>query len=281
MMRSFLFVPGNSERKLEKSLGTSADALIVDLEDSVALEAKHTARETARAFLECDRGAKSLWVRVNAFDTGMLEDDLAAIMPARPDGIMLPKSNSGTDVAKLAALLDAYGDGGRTYVIPIATETPQGLLALASYRGCSPRLWGLMWGAEDLASAIGATSNRASDGRYRPPFQLARDLCLHAAAAAGVVPIDAVFVDVKDHEGLAAEAREARADGFAAKAAIHPAHCDIINAAFRPTDEEVAWARAVLQAFAASPGGALATLDGKMLDKPQEHQARRIIEASA
>ncbi len=279
MLRSFLFVPGDSERKLDKALGTAADALIVDLEDAVAPAAKDGARATARAFLDRDRGGRQVWVRVNAFDTGRVDGDLAAIMPGRPDGIMLPKSGGGADIDRLAALLD--GDGGATRIIPVATETPEAVLNLASYRGCSPRLWGLLWGAEDLASAVGATSNRDGDGQYRSPFRLARDLCLHAAAAAGVVPIDAVFVDIRDTAGLDAETRAARADGFAAKAAIHPAQCDVINAAFRPTDAEIDWARRVLVTLAASATGGVATLDGKMLDKPHERQARRILDGLA
>lgn len=277
MPRSFLFVPGDSERKLDKALGTSAEALIVDLEDAVAPAAKEAARAIAPAFLACERSDKQVWVRINAFDTGMVERDLAAVMAARPDGIMLPKSGGGADIDRLAALLDGHGDGGATRIIPVATETPEALLNLASYRGCSPRLWGLLWGAEDLASAIGAVSNRDAAGVYRSPFRLARDLCLHAAAAAGVVPIDAVYVDVKDEAGLAAELQEARADGFAAKAAIHPAQCDPINAAFRPTENEVAWARAVLDALARSATGGVAMLGGKMLDRPHAIQARRIL----
>lgn len=285
MIRSFLFVPGDSDRKLEKSLGTDAHALIVDLEDAVAPENKEAARGLTRAFLDRPREGKQVYVRINAFDTGMVEQDLDAVMPGRPDGIMLPKSGGGEDMVKLGALLDtrekAHGIAvGSTRIIPVATETPEAVLNLASYRGSSPRLWGMLWGAEDLAGAIGATSNRAN-GLYRSPFRMARDQCLMAAAAAGVVAIDAVYVDVKDFEGLRREADEARSDGFAAKAAIYPAHCEIINATFCPTDEEVSWARAVLDALENAKGGGVATLNGKMVDRPHEVQARRILESIA
>lgn len=280
MFRSLLFVPGDSERKLDKAPGTAADLLIVDLEDAVAAANKEAALGVTRAFLNRDRAGKQVYVRVNAFDTGWVERDLAAVMAGKPDGIVLPKSEGGGDIDRLAALLDRYDDGA-TRIIPVATETPHAVLNLASYRDCGPRLAGLMWGAEDLASAIGATSNRDADGRFRSPFRLARDLCLHAAASAGVAAIDTVYVDVHNHEGLRAEALEARADGFTAKAVIHPAHCEIVNAAFAATEAEIAWANAVLDALVASSGGGVAMLDGKMLDKPHEVQARRILASLA
>lgn len=277
MFRSLLFVPGDSERKLDKAPHSAADVLIVDLEDAVAVANKEAALDITRAFLDRDRVGKQVYVRVNAFDTGWVERDLAAVMDGRPDGIVLPKSEGGQDIDRLGALLDRHGDAGATRIIPVATETPQAVLNLASYRGCSPRLAGLMWGAEDLASAIGATSNRDADGRFRSPFRLARDLCLHAAGAAGVVPIDTVYVDVHNHDGLRAETLEARADGFTAKAVIHPAHCAIVNAALSPTEAEIDWAHAVLRALADAAGGGVAMLEGKMLDKPHEVQARRIL----
>ncbi len=281
MFRSLLFVPGDSERKLDKAPGTAADLLIVDLEDAVSAANKEVALGITRAFLDRDRAGKQVYVRVNAFDTGWVERDLAAVMAGKPDGIVLPKSEGGGDIDRLATLLDRYDDDGATRIIPVATETPQAVLNLASYRGCSPRLAGLMWGAEDLASAIGATSNRDAEGRFRSPFRLARDLCLHAAASAGVAAIDTVYVDVHNHDGLRAEALEARADGFTAKAVIYPAHCEIVNAAFAATEAEIAWAHAVLKALAESAGGGVAMLDGKMLDKPHEVQARRILASLA
>lgn len=284
MIRSLLFVPGDSSRKLDKASATSADALIVDLEDAVAPDNKDAARAMTADFLAQPRGARKVFVRINAFDTGLVLRDLTAIMPGRPDGIMLPKSNAAADVITLGHYLDAFEANygwvaGSTSIIPIATETPLGVLNLASYVGSSSRLWGIMWAAEDLAGAMGASGNRTA-GRYRSPFRQARDQCLFAATAAGVVPIDAVYVDVKDLAGLEAETVEGRMDGFTAKAAIHPAHCDIINTAFLPTEDEISWARAVLDVLARSTGGGVATLDGKMVDKPHEVQARQILQSA-
>ncbi|MDB5945045.1 MAG: CoA ester lyase, partial [Ramlibacter sp.] len=177
------------------------------------------------------------------------------------------------DAFEMSAGLDA----GCTSILPIVTETPQAVLNQRGYESCGPRLWGLLWGAEDLSSAIGACANRKADGQYRSPFRLARDLCLLAATAAGVVPVDTVYTDFRDLEGLTQETMEGRIDGFAAKAAIHPAQCDAINAAFRPSPEELAWAEAVLQALRDAPSGGVASLDGKMIDRPHELQARRIL----
>ena len=282
MIRSLLFVPGDSARKFEKALACSADALILDLEDSVAVANKAAARAGVLQMLQQPRADKDLFVRVNALDSGMLLSDLQAVIPGRPNGIMLPKCSGPQDIVQLGHYLDAFEvsaglDVGSTSILPIVTETPQALLNLKGYERCGPRLWGLLWGAEDLASAIGATANRRADGEYRSPFRLARDLCLMAATAAGVVPVDTVFTDFRDLEGLKNETTQGRIDGFAAKAAIHPAQCDAINAAFRPTPEELAWAQAVLQALHDAPSGGVASLAGKMLDRPHETQARRIL----
>ena len=281
-MRSFLFVPADSPRKIEKSRSAEADALILDLEDAVAMPRKEAARALAREALQAARGRQQVYVRVNAFDTGLLPQDLGAVMAGRPDGLVLPKCASGDEVRRLAHMLDgaeaALGlPPGATRIVAVATETPQAVLSMASYAGCSPRLWGLMWGGEDLAGALGASANREA-GAYRSPFRLARDLCLLGAAAAGVQAIDAVFTDVGDVEGLAQEARQARIDGFGAKAAIHPAQCAPIHAAFAPTAAELTWARAVLDALAAQDAGAgVVLLDGQMVDRPHAVQARRIL----
>lgn len=279
-MRSLLFVPADSPRKIAKSLDTEADALILDLEDAVAPQRKEVARALAREALQRERCGKRLFVRVNAFDTGLLLQDLAAVMAGRPDGIVLPKCAGGAQVQLLAHMLDgveaalALPPGG-TCIVAVATETAQAVLSMASYQGCSERLWGLMWGAEDLAGALGASTNRDA-GAYRSPFRLARDLCLLGAAAAGVAAIDAVFTDVNDTAGLRAETVQARMDGFQAKAAIHPAQCAAIHEALTPSPAEQAWARAVLDALAHSADG-VALLDGRMLDRPHEVQARRIL----
>ena len=282
MIRSLLFVPGDSDRKFEKALACSADALILDLEDSIAVANKPAARAGVLQMLRQPRGAKQLFVRVNALDSGLLLGDLQAVLPGRPAGIMLPKCGGPHDVAKLGHYLDAFEvavglDAGSTSILPIVTETPQALLNLKGYEHCGSRLWGLLWGAEDLSSAIGATANRHADGEYRGPFRLARDLCLMAATAAGVVPVDTVYTDFRDLAGLKNETLEGRIDGFAAKAAIHPDQCDAINAAFLPTPQELAWAEAVLEALRQAPSGGVASLHGKMIDRPHELQARRIL----
>ncbi|MCY7318992.1 MAG: CoA ester lyase [Ramlibacter sp.] len=282
MIRSLLFVPGDSPRKFDKAMACSADALILDLEDSVAQASKEAAGATVLGLLGQPRGDKKIFVRVNALDTGMLLRDLAAVMAGRPDGVMLPKCGGPQDVIQLGHYLDAFEASlglapGVTAIIPVATETPQAVLALKGYEACGPRLWGLLWGAEDLSCAIGATTNRSPDGQYRSPFRLTRDLCLMAATAAGVVPIDTVYTDFRDLEGLALETTQGRIDGFAAKAAIHPAQCDTINAAFHPSEQELAWANAVLKALREGPSGGVASLDGKMIDRPHEVQARRIL----
>jgi citrate lyase subunit beta/citryl-CoA lyase len=280
-MKSLLFVPADSSRKLDKALGTAADCLVLDLEDAVALGEKERARGMAREFLDRERQGKVVYVRVNAYDTGMVLHDLQALMPGRPDGIVLPKSLGGQDVALLDHQLDGFEAClgfavGSTSIIPVVTETPQAMFNLGSYQNCSPRLWGLMWGAEDLAGAIGASGNRI-DGRYRSTFRNARDMCLLAAAAANVVAIDTVVTDVSDMERVRAESIEARIDGFGAKAAIYPPHCEIINEAFMPEESEIAWAKAVLQALAQNPTQGVLVLDGQMIDKPHLVRAQRIL----
>lgn len=282
MIRSLLFVPGDSTRKFEKALAGSADALVLDLEDSVALASKEAAGAAVREMLTQPRGDKQLFVRVNPLDSGLLLRDLQAVMAGRPDGIMLPKCGGPLDVIRLGHYLDAFeaacgSRAGGTSIIPIVTETPQAVLNMQGYASCGPRLWGLLWGAEDLAAALGACANRRPDGSYRSPFRLARDLCLMAASAASVVAIDTVYTDFKNVDGLRQEALDGRIEGFGAKAAIHPAQCDTINAAFRPSPDETTWAQAVLQALKDAPSGGVASLDGKMIDRPHELQALRIL----
>ena len=242
--RSLLFVPASEPRKLDKAVASGADLLILDLEDSVALDDKPAARDNAKSFL-ADHAASEerplLYVRVNAFDSGLLADDLAAVLAQTPDGVMLPKAGSGADAARLAASLDAGEQAaglplGATGIIVIATETPMAVLRLASFAGATNRLKGMTWGAEDLSTAIGASSARDEAGRYTAPFLLARNLCLFAAHAAGVQAIDGIYADFRDIATLEAEAREAARDGFTGKLAIHPSQVPAINAAFTPTD---------------------------------------------
>lgn len=270
-LRSLLFVPGDRPDRMEKALGLGADALILDLEDSVAPAAKPAARDMVAAFLRTERRA-TLFVRINPLDSGLSDDDLAAILPARPDGIVLPKAEGATTLAALDARLS-----GDTMILPIATETPAAVFALGSYGDVTPRLAGLTWGAEDLPAAIGAATSREQDGSYTAPYQLARSLTLFGAHAAGVPAIETVYPDFRDLEGLAAYAARGRRDGFAGMMAIHPSQIAVINAAFAPTEAEVAHARAVIALFDANPGAGALALDGKMVDAPHLKSARAIL----
>lgn len=284
-MRSALFVPGDDEKKLAKALGCGADALIIDLEDSVAPAAKARARSIAAAFLAANVGRPGrprFLLRVNPLESGFTDADLDAVMPAAPDAIVLPKSLGGSSVQQLGVKLAVREAclglrDGATRIIPIATESARAIFAMESYRGCSPRLDGLAWGGEDLSADLGAEGNRLPDGAYAGPYVLARNMTLLAAVAAGVAPIDTVFTNFRDHDGLRAEAIAARRDGFWAKMAIHPAQAPIINEVFTPTTEAVARAHAVMAAFDAAPGAGVVGLDGEMLDRPHQLRAQRIL----
>jgi citrate lyase subunit beta / citryl-CoA lyase len=284
-LRSALFVPGDSTAKLAKSLGSGADALILDLEDSVAAERKQAARATTLAFLE-DAGKRQprplLMVRVNALETGLTDADLDAIVAGRPDAIMLPKAEGGTAVAHLDAKLTArealHGlPDGEIRIVALATETASALFVAGTYGGASARLTGLSWGAEDLSADLGAETNRDAEGRFTEPFRFARNLCLAAAAAAKIQAIDTVFVDFRDLAGLKSEAEEARRDGFTAKLAIHPAQVATINAVFTPSPAAIAKARAVIAAFAAQPGAGVVGIDGIMFDRPHLERAKQLL----
>jgi citrate lyase subunit beta/citryl-CoA lyase len=279
MNRSFLFVPADSERKLGKAAGCDADALILDLEDAVLPAARPAARELARDYLV---GRDDVWVRINPLDSADARLDLEAVMPSAPTGIVLPKPRSAADAIALAERLDEleneHGiEPGRTRILPLSTERPEALLALGSYADATPRLAALSWGAEDLAAALGATANRAADGSWLPPYELARSLCLIAAAAAGVPAIDTVYTDFRDHEGLAAYAGRARRDGFGGMLAIHPAQIDIINQAFTPTAEEIERADRIVALFGENPGAGTLSMDGAMIDRPHLLQAERLL----
>jgi citrate lyase subunit beta / citryl-CoA lyase len=285
LMRSLLFVPGDSPKKLEKSMSAGADALVFDLEDSVAPDAKVGARKTVRDFLVASRAANprpALYVRVNALDTGLLDGDLDDVLAGAPDGVMLPKCTGGADAilldAKLAAREAIAGlPDNSTRVIVLATETPASTFSLGTYRGASKRLAGLCWAGEDLAAAVNAQSNRLPGGDYADPYRVVRALGLFAAVAAEILPIDSVYTNYRDLDGLRAEAMDARRDGFAAKLAIHPAQVPVINAVFTPTPEAVAHAKAVVAAFAAKPGAGVVGLDGAMLDRPHLVRAQRLL----
>jgi citrate lyase subunit beta/citryl-CoA lyase len=283
--RSLLFVPGDSPRKLDRALGSGADALIVDLEDSVAQDGKAAARETTAAFLAVAgraSGGPRLMVRINALATGLAEADLDAVMPHAPAAIVLPKTEGGADVAALGAAMAererAAGLAvGGMRVIAIATETARGVFGLGTLAEAGPRLAGVAWGGEDLSADIGAEANRSVSGAYTEPYRLARALTLLAAAAAEADAIDAVHTAYRDIDALAAECAEARRDGFAAKMAIHPAQVPVINAAFTPSPAALDWAHAVTEAFAASPGAGVVGVGGEMIDRPHLRRAERLL----
>lgn len=282
-MRSLLFVPGDSERKLAKALSSGADALILDLEDSVAPANRPAARTLSAAFVRETRARANsplLYVRINPVDGRDWEADLETVMPSKPDGVIMPKPNSGDDVHRLSIALDhaesaAGATSGTTRILPIVTETPMSVLNLRTYVGASARMVGMSWGAEDLGAVIGSLANRDERGQFTSPYRLVRDLCLITAATAGVEAVDTVYVNFRDREGLEAETREARRDGFTAKMAIHPDQVAPINAIFTPTSDEVAQARAIVAAFDGAAG--VASLDGKMLDKPHLVLAEKVL----
>ena len=283
-MRSLLFVPGDSPKKLQKGLESGADALILDLEDSVALDGKAQARIISLDFLKAARQQAKrplLIVRINALTTGLSDADLDMIMPGAPDAIMLPKSEGGTDVSHLAARIavreaECELPDGATRIIPIATETGKGIFGLGSYAGATHRLAALTWGAEDLSADLGAETNRLSDGSYADPYRLARSLTLFAAASSQVDAIDTVFTNFRDADGFRAECIAARRDGFTGKMAIHPAQVPVINEVFAPAPEEVAKAEAIIALFAANPGVGVIGLNGEMLDRPHLVRAQRL-----
>lgn len=279
-MRSMLFVPGDDPRKLAKARDSAADALIVDLEDAVAPERKTVARGTTRELLAETRRQR-VFVRINALTEPDAADDLAAIVGAAPDGVMLPKCGSPAQVRELDAMLTALEvrEGiarGSTAILPLAIELAAAVFEAGGYRDASSRLCGLMWGVEDLAIDLGSQTVDA-EGRYLPAVDLGRSLCLYAAAAAGVPAIDAVYADFRDLDGLAAAAEGARNAGFACKAAIHPAQIDVINQVFTPREDDVAHASRVIDAFGAAPGRGAVAIDGRMYDRPHLRAAERVL----
>lgn len=284
-MRSLLFVPGDSERKLEKGFATQADVVIVDLEDSVSTDSKPHARALAREFLMARRSAAGprVFIRVNDLATGQTNADLAALITAAPAGVMLPKSGGGRDVEQLAAMLrvheaEAGIADGATAIIPIITETGAGVFSAGTYVGSSARLAGLTWGAEDLSAAIGAHTTRTENGAYTDVFRLARALTLLGASAADTAAIDTVYPDFRDAAGFTSECHAAERDGFVAKMAIHPDQVPTINRVFTPSAEAVERAQAVVMAFAAAGNAGVISLGGRMFDRPHLRRAERLIE---
>jgi citrate lyase subunit beta/citryl-CoA lyase len=286
-LRSLLFVPGDSEKKLSKSTSTAADALILDLEDSVAPERTALARIMVAEFLRAhpNRNQQQLWVRINPLQTPEALADLVAVMPARPDGIMLPKPLNGLHAQQLDHYLSALEtcEGlalGSTRIIPVATEVPGALFDLQSYAGASLRLQGLTWGAEDLATAVGASSNRDASGEFTFTYKLARSLCLLASAHAQIQAIDTLSVDFKDMQALALDVQQARREGFSGKLAIHPDQVEVINQGFTPSAHDISHAQRIVDAFAQAHGAGAVQLDGKMVDKPHLTQALRLLDLS-
>jgi len=284
-MRSLLFVPADSARKLDKAMSSGADALIIDLEDSIALDGKARARESAAAFLRdamMSTARPHLMVRVNGLQTGLTDADLDCIASAKPDAIMLPKAEGGAALvhadAKLA-VREAQNDlpDGHIKILPIATETAAALFMVGTFAGVSSRLIGMTWGAEDLSAELGARANRDAQGRFLDPYRLARSLCLAGAAAAAVPAIDTVFVDFRDNAGFRRECEEACRDGFVGKMAIHPAQVAIINEVFTPSAEAIAHAQSVIAAFAAAPGAGVVGIGSVMYDRPHLVRAKQLL----
>lgn len=284
LLKSLLFVPGDSEKKLAKAQGNAASALILDLEDSVSIDRIDIARGMVNEFLAShrDRSRQQLWVRINPLSTPLALPDLVGVVRGGPDGIMLPKIESAADILLLdrfLTALEARDDvaPGSIRIIPVATETPQAMFAIGTYRDVSPRLAGLTWGAEDLSTAVGASTNRVDSGEYEFTYQLARSLCLLGANAAGVQAIDTITPDFRDRERLVREVRISRRAGFTGKIAIHPDQVEGINAGYAPDEAELRHARAVVAAFEQAGGAGAVQLEGKMLDKPHLTQALRVI----
>lgn len=287
-IRSLLFVPGDSDKKLGKIAGSAADAVILDLEDAVSGGRKPLARAMVAEFVAAHTGAAEfpqLWVRINPLDTECALADLAAVVAAAPAGIMVPKVDGPADVLRLAHYLDALETvhgiaAGSVRLLPVATETAAAPFRLGEYAGAGiDRLYGLTWGAEDLSTALGASGNTGPDGAWTATYHLVRSLTLLGARAAGVEAVETLYVDIRDDAGLAESSRRARSEGFSGRIAIHPAQVEIINTAFTPTFEEVEYARQVIEAFAADTG--TVALNGKMLDLPHLKQARQVLALTA
>ena len=284
-MRSFLFVPADSPRKLEKSLESGADAIIIDLEDAIAADQKEAARANAAAFIKGLPASSSrppIFIRVNGLESGLTDADLDAVLPAKPYGVVLPKGEGGASIIHLDAKLTArealHGlPDGAIKILALATETAASLFLCGTYRNASPRLTGITWGAEDLSADLGAETNRDEAGRFTSPYWLARNLSLAAAAAARVEAIDTVYADFRNMEDLRAEALEARRDGFTSKMAIHPAQVAIINEVFTPAPEEIAKAQAIVKAFADNPASGVVGIGGVMYDRPHLTRAQRLL----
>jgi citrate lyase subunit beta / citryl-CoA lyase len=282
-LRSLLFVPGDSERKFARGRECGADALILDLEDSVAPPQKAAARALAAKLIDdAPKRDLSLFVRVNALDTGLTLDDLTAVVKPGLDALLIPKTNSAADLERIGHYLDALEaragmPRGSVRLASVSTETPRAMFALGSYAPAHARLMALTWGAEDLAAALGATDNKEPDGAWTFPYQLARAQCLIAASAAGVAAIDTLFADYRDLAGLEQDCQRSRRDGFVGRLAIHPDQIAAINRSYAPSQAEIEHARRIVAAFEANPGAGTLGIDGKMVDIPHLKAARKTL----
>jgi citrate lyase subunit beta/citryl-CoA lyase len=285
-MRSLLFVPADGGAKLDKAFASGADAVILDLEDSIAPERKQAARSAALDFLKSARAKKDrprLLVRINGLDTGLTDADLDAIVAGRPDAVLFPKAEGGASVTHLDAKLTAREavaglPEGAIKILAQSVESAAGLFLTGTFRDASKRLIGLTWGPEDLSAELGAEANREADGTLTEPYRLARSLCLYGAAAAKVAAIETVYGDFRHTEGLRRDTEIARRDGFAGRLAIHPAQVAVINEVFTPTPEQIEKAKALVAAFAAQPGAGTIGIDGKMYDRPHLARAQRLLD---
>ncbi|RDV05357.1 HpcH/HpaI aldolase/citrate lyase family protein [Undibacter mobilis] len=287
-MRSLLFVPADAGAKLDKAMASGADAVIIDLEDSISPERKPAAREAARDYLKAHTGKAErprLFVRINGLDTGMTDADLEAIVPGMPDAVLFPKAEGGTSVIHLDAKLTAQEAlsgvaEGSIKVLAQNVESAAGLFLAGTFKDASPRLIGMTWGPEDLSAELGAESNRDDKGFLTEPYRLARSICLFGAAAAKLPAIETVYVDFRNSEGLRQDTIAARRDGFTGRLAIHPAQVPVINEVFTPTPEQIEKAKAIIAAFAANPGAGAIGIDGKMFDRPHLIRAQRLLAAA-
>ena len=285
-MRSLLFVPADGGSKLDKAMASGADAVIIDLEDSITPERKPQARAAALEFLKGATTKKDrprLLVRINGLDTGMTDADLEAIVPGKPDALVFPKAEGGASVVHLDAKLTAHEaiadvPEGSIKILAQAVESAAGLFLAGTFRDASKRLVGMTWGPEDLSAELGAEANRDADGELTEPYRLARNMCLFGAAAAKLPAIETVYVDFRNAEGLRRDTEAARRDGFTGRLAIHPAQVAVINEVFTPSPEQIAKAKAVVAAFAAQPGAGAVGIDGKMFDRPHLVRAQALLE---
>jgi citrate lyase subunit beta/citryl-CoA lyase len=288
-MRSLLFVPADAGGKLDKAMASGADAVIIDLEDSISPERKPAAREAARDYLTAHTGKAErprLFVRINGLDTGMTDADLGAIVPGKPDAVLFPKAEGGASVVHLDAKLTAQEaiagvTEGSIKVLAQNVESAAGLFLAGTFKDVSPRLIGMTWGPEDLSAELGAEANRDDQGFLTEPYRFARSVCLFGAAAAKLPAIETVYVDFRNSEGLRQDTIEARRDGFTGRLAIHPAQVPVINEVFTPTAEQIEKAKAIVAAFAANPGAGAIGIDGKMFDRPHLVRAQRLLAAAA